>query len=494
MRFPAQSISGKITWMNMLVSGAALVLAVVTFFAYDQLTFRESLVHALSAQAQIIASNSVSALVFNDPQSAEATLAALKSSPNIEAAGIFRSDRNEFAQYERPGSRQTISMPLIADKTREAYWFQSHRLVLVEPILFQGQAIGFVYMRSDLHEIDRRLKRYAAIALAVFVLSLLVALFVSYVFKESVVTPVISLAQLARTVSQEKNYSVRAAPSKERDEVAVLVNAFNEMLAQIQGRDNELQKAHDELERRVADRTQELLVSNRELEAFSYSVSHDLRGPVDAVNGFAYVLGKDYASRLDDKGKELVEHIRSSGKRMMQLIDDLLNLSRVTSGAMQREAVDLSEIARSITMELRESSPDRKVEFVIAEVGPADGDARLLRVMLDNLIRNAWKYTSRRATSRIEFGMEKKNGNLIYFVRDDGVGFDSKLAERLFQPFQRMHSLEDFPGNGIGLATVQRIVRRHGGEVWAVSEVEEGATFYFYLSKAKGDGRAARVN
>jgi signal transduction histidine kinase len=494
MRFPAQSISGKITWMNMLVSGAALVLAVVTFFAYDQLTFRESLVHALSAQAQIIASNSVSALVFNDPQSAEATLAALKSSPNIEAAGIFRSDRNEFAQYERPGSRQTISMPLIVDKTREAYWFQSHRLVLVEPILFQGQAIGFVYMRSDLHEIDRRLKRYAAIALVVFVLSLLVALFVSYVFKESVVTPVISLAQLARTVSQEKNYSVRAAPSKERDEVAVLVNAFNEMLAQIQGRDNELQKAHDELERRVADRTQELLVSNRELEAFSYSVSHDLRGPVDAVNGFAYVLGKDYASRLDNKGKELVEHIRSSGKRMMQLIDDLLNLSRVTSGAMQREAVDLSEIARSITIELREGSPDRKVEFVIAEVGPADGDARLLRVMLDNLIRNAWKYTSRRATSRIEFGMEKKNGNLIYFVRDDGVGFDSKLAERLFQPFQRMHSLEDFPGNGIGLATVQRIVRRHGGEVWAVSEVEKGATFYFYLSKAKGDGRAARAN
>jgi light-regulated signal transduction histidine kinase (bacteriophytochrome) len=299
---------------------------------------------------------------------------------------------------------------------------------------------------------------------------------------------------LARTVSQEKNYSVRAAPSKERDEVAVLVNAFNEMLAQIQGRDNELQKAHDELERRVADRTQELLVSNRELEAFSYSVSHDLRGPVDAVNGFAYVLGKDYASRLDNKGKELVEHIRSSGKRMMQLIDDLLNLSRVTSGAMQREAVDLSEIARSITIELRESSPDRKVEFVIAEVGPADGDARLLRVMLDNLIRNAWKYTSRRVTSRIEFGMEKKNGNLIYFVRDDGVGFDSKLAERLFQPFQRMHSLEDFPGNGIGLATVQRIVRRHGGEVWAVSEVEKGATFYFYLSKAKRDGRAARVN
>ena len=494
MRFPAQSISGKITWMNMLVSGAALVLAVATFFAYDQLTFRESLVHALSAQAQIIASNSVSALVFNDPQSAEATLSALKSSPNIEAAGIFRSDRKEFAQYESRGTWQPIHLPLMADTTRNAYWFRDHRLILVQPIVFQGQGIGFVYMRSDLHEIDRRLRRYAAIALVVFAVSLLVALFVSYLFKESVVTPVISLAQLARTVSQEKNYSVRAAPSKEKDEVAVLVSAFNEMLAQIQARDNQLQKAHDELEQRVADRTQDLQVANRELEAFSYSVSHDLRGPVDAVNGFAYVLGKDYASKLDDKGKELVEHIRSSGKRMMQLIDDLLNLSRVTSGTMQRESVDLSGIVRSITIELRESSPNRKVEFVIADVGTAEGDARLLRVLLDNLIRNAWKYTSRRDAGRIEFGMEKNNGNLIYFVKDDGVGFDSKSAERLFQPFQRMHSPEDFPGNGIGLATVHRIVRRHGGEVWAVSEIDKGATFYFYLTKAKASGHATQVN
>ncbi len=494
MRFAAKSISGKITWMNMLVSAAALVLAVSTFFAYDQLTFREGQVHALSAQAQIIASNSVSALVFNDTQSAEATLAALKSSPNIEAAGIFRADQQPFAQYQRTGRWQRMSLPPISDKMREAFWFQNSNLILVEPVVFQGQEIDFVYVRSDLNEIARRLKRYAAIAIVVFVLSLLVALFVSHVFKKSVVEPVVSLAQVARAVSQEKNYSVRAAPSKERDEVAVLITAFNEMLAQIQARDNELQEAHDELEQRVTDRTRELLVSNRELGAFSYSVSHDLRGPVDAVNGFAYVLTKEYASGLDDKGKELINHIRNSGKRMMQLIDDLLNLSRVTSGEMQREAVDLSGIARSITFELRESAPKREVEFVIAEVDAAEGDPRLLRVLLDNLIRNAWKYTSRRPKSKIEFGVERNNGNLIYFVRDDGVGFDARSAERLFQPFQRMHSPDEFPGNGIGLATVQRIVRRHGGEVWAVSEAEKGATFYFYLSKAKGNVHDVQMN
>ncbi len=486
MRFTAKSISAKITWMNMLVSGAALLLAASAFFAYDQLTFRQGLVHALSAQAQIIASNSVSALVFNDPQAAENTLAALKSSPNIESAGIFRPNRAPFAEYLRSGGTVPLNIPALPNTNQETYQFRSTHLLLVEPINFQGQFLGFVYVRSDLRELDQRLKRYGAIALVVLILSMVAASFASYVFRESVVTPIVALSQVARDVSQKKNYSVRAAPSKEQDEVALLVNAFNEMLTQIQARDNELRTAHDELERRVEDRTRELVVSNRELEAFSYSVSHDLRGPVDAVNGFAYVLQREYAGKLDEKGKDLVERIRNSGKRMMQLIDDLLNLSRVTSGPMQFGDVNLTEMVQSICKDLLRSAPERKAEFVIADVGIAQGDARLLRVLLENLVRNAWKYTSQHETARIEFGLEKKNGRTVYFVRDDGVGFDPRSTDRLFQPFQRLHSSAEFPGNGVGLATVQRIVRRHRGEVWAQGEVEKGATFYFYLGQQEG--------
>jgi signal transduction histidine kinase len=485
VRFTAKSISAKITWMNMLVSGLALLLAAGAFFAYDQVTFRQELVHALSAQAQIIASNSVSALVFNDPQAAENTLGALSRSPNIESAGIFRPNRTPFAEYLRSGGKAPVNIPALPNTQQETYQFRSTHLVLVEPINFQGQFIGFVYVRSDLREVDRRLKRYGTIVAVVLILSLLAASFASYVFRESVVTPIVELSQVARAVSQNKNYSVRAAPSKEQDEVALLVNAFNEMLSQIQARDNELRKAHDELEQRVQDRTRELVVANRELEAFSYSVSHDLRGPVDAVNGFAYVLAREYAGKLDSKGNELVERIRSSGRRMMQLIDDLLNLSRVTSGAMAHGDVNLTEIVQNICKDLLRSAPDRKVEFVIADVGMAQGDPRLLRVLLENLLRNAWKYTSQHPTARIEFGAQTKNGKTIYFLRDDGVGFDPRSADRLFQPFQRLHSLEEFPGNGVGLATVQRIVRRHSGEVWAESEVEEGATFYFYLGRQK---------
>ena len=198
---------------------------------------------------------------------------------------------------------EAVNLPLLSDIQKESYWFRSTHLILAEPIIFQGQPMGFVYIRSDLREIDKRLRRYAAIAFGVLLLSLIVASFVSSLFRKSVVAPIVSLADVARQVSQEKNYSVRAVPSGEHDEVALLVQAFNEMLAQIQQRDDELQRGQAELEHRVAERTRELLVANRELEAFSYSVSHDLRGPVDALNGFAYVLSKEYGRQARCEGQ-----------------------------------------------------------------------------------------------------------------------------------------------------------------------------------------------
>jgi signal transduction histidine kinase len=485
MTSPEKSISTKLTWMNLLVSATALLLACAAFFAYDQITFRQNLIHSVSVQAQIVGSNSVSALLFNDPQSASNTLAALKNSPNIDSAGILTLDRRPFATYTRPGGDQIQSIPVLPPNQEEAYRMGSLRLVLTRAIILDGKPVGYVYIRSDLTEIDKRLRRYAAIALVVLLLSLGAGLIVSALFRKSVALPIVQLADVARKVSQQKNYSVRATPSNERDEVALLVDAFNEMLAQIESRDDELLKAHDELETRVADRTRELVVANHELEAFSYSVSHDLRGPVDALNGFTYVLQKEYGGKFDPKEKELVEHIKSSGRRMMQLIDDLLNLSRVSSRAMEREPVDLSAMARSIAEELCHSQPERKVEFVIDDVGLVDGDPRLLTIVMENLLRNSWKYTSLHATAKIEFGSKTRDGKTIYYVRDDGAGFDPRSAERLFQPFQRLHPAAEFPGNGIGLATVQRIIRRHGGDIWAAGQVDHGATFYFSLESPR---------
>jgi signal transduction histidine kinase len=475
------SILTKLTTMNMLVSGVALLLASTGFFVYDQLNFRDSLVRTLSAQAQIIGSNSVSALLFNDPQAAAATLSALRSSIHVGSAGILTPDGRFFARYERTPADRSFGVPTMPTGQVETYSIGRLHVILMRQILSDGKLLGFVFLRADLQEASQRLRRYALIAAAVLLISFLLTMILTSRFRRSVAEPIVHLAETAQTVSRDQNYSLRAMPSPEHDEISVLISAFNEMLSQIQQRDTALQGARNELEQRVIERTRELVSANRELEAFSYSVSHDLRGPIDALNGFTYVLLRQYGEKLDPAARELIEHIRASSRRMVELIEDLLKLSRVTTASMKQTNVDLSAIARSIADELCRLDPARPVRFEIREVPPAQGDDRLLRIVLENLLRNSWKYTSRHPRACIEFGSTPSNGSVAYFVRDDGVGFDSNRAHKLFEPFQRMHSSEEFPGSGIGLATVQRIIHRHGGKIWADAEKGRGATFYFTL-------------
>ncbi len=472
------SILRRLTIMNMLVSFVALVLACAGFFAYDQITFRQDMVRTLSAQAQLISSASVSSIVFNDPQTAAITLSALKNASNIKSAAIFEADHKALAQYSRDPLDQVASVPPFPPDHIEEHWFRDRNLTMVRQIVSEGKTIGYVYLRADLREIDQRFNRYALIALGVLVISLLAAILVSSRFRESVAQPIVELAQTAQKVTRDKDYSIRMAQVRHNDELAVLVDSFNEML-------KELQKSHDELEQRVQERTRELLAANRELEVFSYSVSHDLRGPLDSLNGFAYVLLKQYGAKLDDQARELIEDIRSSGQRMTELIDDLLNLSRVTTSAMRTDKVDLAAMARVFMEELCRSEPSRQVEFVAPEHEEAIGDPHLLRIVIENLLRNAWKYTSHHLSARIELGRQEDGGRPVYFVKDDGSGFDPKSANRLFKPFQRLHSTDEFAGNGIGLATVKRIIQKHGGEIWAEGEVEQGACFYFTLGTSK---------
>jgi PAS domain S-box-containing protein len=225
-----------------------------------------------------------------------------------------------------------------------------------------------------------------------------------------------------------------------------------------------------------------LEAANRELEAFSYSVSHDLRAPLRSISGFAQVLMEDFHQELDAEGQDYLRRIRDASQRMGQLIDDLLDLSRFTRGEISREDVDLSAIARGIASDLQGSQPERQAEFVIAPKLTAHADPRLVRTLLVNLIGNAWKYTSKHPSARIEFGScRREDGRTVFFVKDDGAGFDMAYAHKLFGAFQRLHGMKDFPGTGVGLATVQRIVNKHGGEVWAEGEIEKGATFHFTL-------------
>jgi light-regulated signal transduction histidine kinase (bacteriophytochrome) len=227
----------------------------------------------------------------------------------------------------------------------------------------------------------------------------------------------------------------------------------------------------------------ELRAVNHELESFSYSVSHDLRAPLRSVDGFSQALLEDCHDQLDSSGQDYLQRIRAATQRMGNLIDDLLTLSRVIRSNIQVETVNLSRLASNICTELQRIQPDRQLEFLIQPGLLAHGDERLLQVVLENLLNNAVKFTSKHSQAKIELGtITQENGNIVYFVRDDGVGFDMNYAEKLFSPFQRLHGMQEFQGNGIGLATVQRVVRRHGGQVWAEGVIEGGATFYFTLA------------
>lgn len=272
-------------------------------------------------------------------------------------------------------------------------------------------------------------------------------------------------------------------PVFSRDEIGSLAREFNDMADRRRATEDEIMKLNFELEESVEQRTAQLTAANKELEAFAYSVSHDLRAPLRSIDGFSKALLDDYLDKLDAEGRDHLKRIRKASQRMGQLIDDLLKLSRLTRGDMLIEQVDLGAMAREVVGNLQAADPGRSIKVVIQENIVGVADRKMVRVVLENLLNNAWKYTSRQAQPRIVFGMAGSGAALAYFIKDNGAGFDMRYSQKLFGVFQRLHSDMEFPGTGIGLATVQRIIHRHGGKVWAEGEVGKGATFYFTLGR-----------
>ena len=287
----------------------------------------------------------------------------------------------------------------------------------------------------------------------------------------------LGLALLFAAIARRRLREARAANLKLEKEIRERKRA-----------EEEVHQLNVGLESRVAERTQDvqkanlqLAAINKELEAFAYSVSHDLRTPLRGIDGWSLALLEDYGAQLDPQARQYLDRVRSETQRMGQLIDDMLQLSRVTRVEMQRNPLDLTYIANGIAAQLREAHPNRQIEFDITPGLTARGDAGLVRIVLTNLLSNAVKFTGDRSEAKIEFGENQRNGDSAFFVRDNGVGFDMAYAGTLFGAFQRLHKASEFPGTGIGLATVQRVVHRHGGKVWAEAQAGKGASFYFTL-------------
>ncbi len=266
-----------------------------------------------------------------------------------------------------------------------------------------------------------------------------------------------------------------AASAEEVDLLQALANTTAVAIQNVQ--------LYSDLERRVKERTAQLEEANRELEAYSYAVSHDLSAPLRSISAFAQVLNEEGAALLPAESRHYLERILTSTAHMRELMDDLLRLSKVSIGELEPQAVNLSTLATELAAELAQNAPERQVDFVCLPGVQAHGDPGLLRIALENLLSNSWKYTAKTSHPKVEFGTERPDGQQVFFVRDNGAGFDPANAGHLFQPFRRMHTRGEFPGTGLGLTTVQRIIQKHGGRVWAEAAPGKGATFYFTLGE-----------
>ena len=500
MKLPTtRSLRQKLLGMVLVTTLVALIVALAAMIGYDLSAYHRSLVSDMTTQAELIGRTIAPALAFDDIKVAKENLSLLRFRPLVSSAAVYNARGALFATYARKDEAHVFPKLPGPDGAR----VEERDLVLFKRIVSDGEILGTVYLRAD-YELFDRVYDYLGIAAVVLIAAMLVALLMSSWMQNIVTRPILAIAQVAREVVGQRDYSRRAVKMS-ADEVGTMVDSFNDMLAEIDRRNRELEasnaklaqeaeersraereilRLNTELENRVRERTAQLETANRELESFSYSVSHDLRAPLRAIDGFGQALLDDFPEHLPGDAKRYLSRIRSSTQHLAQLIEDLLKLARVSRGPLERRAVDLGQIARQVAAELQQGEPGRAVEVSVWDGMRTEADAHLLRAALDNLIGNAWKFTSKSAKPHIEVGALKDRGRATFFVRDNGAGFDMAYADKLFGAFQRLHSATEYSGTGIGLATVQRIVHRHGGRIWAEAEIGKGAVFFFTLEAA----------
>lgn len=479
--FQDQPLQNKIRGIIIFVSGLSLLLAFAAILIFQWSSAWEVHAKQLEVAAAIVSDQSAAALEFTQKPQAEMILSSLKGERQIVLAAIYDKQGELFASYVRADSAEKATP---TKPQRDGRIAEAGELAISHPMSSEGERIGTFYLHSDMSAFWERLWVSVGVMGIVFVIAIALIIPISSWLGNWVTRPVLHLESVVQKVSEQRDYSLRAQKHSS-DELGQLIDGFNNMLSKIQAQDQALAKAKDELEERVQERTKELEASNKEMQTFSYSVSHDLRSPLRAIDGFSEALLSNYNDKLDDMGRHYLQRIRAGSQRMADLIEGLLDLARISRNEIHRENVDLSQLANEIAQELQRRDPDRKVEFAIASDLSVNADSRLLSAAMMNLMGNSWKYSRHVKNAKIEFGSEQQNGAKVYFVRDNGAGFDMTYANKLFGVFQRLHTDKEFEGTGVGLATVQRTLQRHGGRIWAEGAVGKGATFYFTFDKER---------
>jgi len=476
MAFKDLPIQKKLLRGIILICAMVLVVVCTTFLTYEFIKFKQATAEKVSTIGKIISVNSTASLAFDNVKDAREVLASLKAEPHILAAALYNKDGSLFAYY--PDTLDAKAFPLKPGTA--GYTYAAMYLEGIHPVVQAEKPLGVLYIKSDLKDMYDRFMVYGIITILVVAASFFLSYLLSTILQKNITTPVLTLAETAKTVSVQKDYSVRAVKAG-GDEIGLLTDAFNQMLSQIEEQNEALQEFNLNLEQKVNERTLELEAANKEMEAFSYSVSHDMRAPVRAINGFANLLNKT-SDKLDAEGKELLDTIINEAQRMGQLIDDLLGFSRLGKKDIQKTRTDMTALAKEVVQEtVKLDEANKKAAIVVKDLPFVNCDPALVRQVFINLVSNAIKFSSIKEKPEIEIGFREGEGETIYYVKDNGAGFDMKYYDKLFGIFQRLHSSEEFGGTGIGLAIVKRIIVKHGGKVWAEGKVNEGATFYFSL-------------
>ncbi|OJV19897.1 MAG: hypothetical protein BGO30_07420 [Bacteroidetes bacterium 41-46] len=477
------SIKSKIILIVFIVVLTALALGFATVATWDHNKTKRTMESNLILNAKLIGDYCVVPLFFNDREQATEAISGLKFVESVEEAYLLDKEGKVFAVY--PDTMKINSPVQIypesgIDKIKGYY-------LVSESVVFKGERLGTILFKANTRELAIQ-SRKLTITLSLLALALLsISLILVMKLHKFISTPILDLANFTSAISRSQDFNVQL-DMHGNDEVGFLYEQFNNMLAQMLRRKNERDIAEQEikelnasLEKKVKERTEMLESANKELESFSYSVSHDLRAPLRHINGYLELLTKKYDLQLDEKGRHYRKTISEAATQMGRLIDDLLHFSRTGRMEVKPEPVDMSKIIAETISILESETKDREIEWQVGTMVSVTADLTMMRQVWLNLIGNAVKYTKKRKPAIIEIGCSIKGSEVTYFVRDNGAGFDMNYAQKLFGVFQRLHSNEEFEGTGIGLASVSKIVAKHNGKVWAEGEVDKGATFYFSL-------------
>ncbi|HEV7765906.1 MAG TPA: ATP-binding protein [Thermoanaerobaculia bacterium] len=485
-------IRTKLTVAIIVTSTVALTLAAIVLAAFDMAVIRRAMIRDTTVMADVIARNTEAALAFGDPDAARKTLGSLESEVHVSAACLYDTDGKLFAEYARPDHVGTFP----AKPGTDGHLFDSQKLALFRPITLNKKRIGTIYLEAPMKRLHDRLRDLAFIGMLVLAGAFLVALALSRRMQAPIAVPLLALTNTSRAITRRGDFTIRATRVGD-DEIGELTSAFNQMLdvlaereralreeiAERQNAEAQVAELNERLEARVRERTAQLERANQEMESFSYTVSHDLRAPLRAVDGYSRLLEEDHGHVLDDDAKRLLAVVRDEARRMGVLIDDLLAFSRLSGQTLRPSPLNLGTMAEDIVRELRRSQPERKIDLKSTELPPALADGATMRQVLVNLLSNAVKYAKAEGEIRIELGGRTDGDMNAYWVRDEGVGFDMRYVDKIFGVFQRLHG-DEFEGTGVGLAIVDRIVAKHGGEVRAEGAPGKGACFHFTLPAA----------